>query len=107
MKRIILPALLLSLAAWPALADDFKIAITEPQAVAGIAWARAQHNAALPLTCPGCAPIGTDEEYVTDYVTQWAIAKGRQSAVVDLDAVRTKCMQLGDCADAKAGKVAK
>lgn len=70
---------------------DFTVSIVDQAQLDGIAWARAQYNAALPKDESG-NPIGAlamDADYMTFVMTTAARSYGIQKAEADLRAVLT------------------
>lgn len=62
-------------------AADFKVTITDQSSLDGIAWARAQYNAALPKDDKGdvVGTLATDQDYMTMIVQQAAASYAGQS----------------------------
>lgn len=82
----------------PVAAAEYRITITDPAELAGVAWARGEHNRGL---ADGEAAAATDAEFVQRVMSRAAQSWARQRAVSGIDDARDRCLSAGDCGDAE------
>lgn len=107
-RRLALSSIVI-LVAGTATATDFKITVTDPDQLAALAAERVRP---VPLACrsassavcrdsAGATPAKTDQEQLQRMVDQVLGQLARETAVRSLEAARAKCLDTGDCADAR------